>query len=154
MGLQEPGSDPASMAASRAAQTGQGGGWMDTILNLIPGRKQKATDEPNEDAIKRTHDYLRSGLHSCVSNSHGQLSVSSPCFNHVIQSLVGRGGERESHAYALGFPPAIIQLIVFSGHSKLSQRQDTGTALHRTCRDKPQQQPRSYLVAPQDLKTL
>lgn len=62
--LQEPGSDPASIAASRAAQTaGQGGGgWMDTILNLIPGRKQKATDEPNEDAIKRTHDYLRSGL--------------------------------------------------------------------------------------------
>jgi hypothetical protein len=32
---------------------------MDTILNLIPGRKQKITDEPNEDAIKRTHDYLR-----------------------------------------------------------------------------------------------
>ena len=49
------------MAASRAAQTaGPGGGWMDTILNLIPGRKQKITDEPNEDAIKRTHDYLRS----------------------------------------------------------------------------------------------
>ena len=61
MVMQEPGSDPASMAASRAAQTaGQGGGgWMDTILNLIPGRKQKATDEPSEDAIKRTHDYLR-----------------------------------------------------------------------------------------------
>lgn len=94
---------------------------MDTILNLIPGRKQKATDEPNEDAIKRTHDYLRSGLHSCVSNSHGQHSVSSPCFNHVIQSLVGRGGEREAHAYALGFPPAIIQLIVFSGHSSSHQ---------------------------------
>jgi len=32
---------------------------MDTILNLIPGRKQKITDESNEDAIKRTHDYLR-----------------------------------------------------------------------------------------------
>ncbi|KAL3151968.1 hypothetical protein ABBQ32_001092 [Trebouxia sp. C0010 RCD-2024] len=58
--MKEPGSDPASIAASRAAQTGQGGGgWMDTILNLIPGRKQKITDEPNEDAIKRTHDYLR-----------------------------------------------------------------------------------------------
>ena len=59
--VQDPGSDPVAMAASRAAQTaGPGGGWMDTILNLIPGRKQKITDEPNEDAIKRTHDYLRS----------------------------------------------------------------------------------------------
>lgn len=69
--LQEPGSDPASIAASRAAQTaGQGGGgWMDTILNLIPGRKQKATDEPNEDAIKRTHDYLRSVHMLCDSLS-------------------------------------------------------------------------------------
>ena len=62
---QEPGSDPTAMAASRAAATGQGGGWMDTILNLIPGRKQKITDEPNEDAIKRTHDYLRSVILSC-----------------------------------------------------------------------------------------
>ena len=32
---------------------------MDTILNLIPGRKQHSADEPNEEAIKRTHDYLR-----------------------------------------------------------------------------------------------
>ncbi|DBA82002.1 TPA: hypothetical protein ACH3X1_007704 [Trebouxia sp. C0004] len=57
--MKDPGSDPTALAASRAAQAGQGGGWMDTILNLIPGRKQKITDEPNEDAIKRTHDYLR-----------------------------------------------------------------------------------------------
>ncbi|KAL0051487.1 hypothetical protein WJX82_008426 [Trebouxia sp. C0006] len=57
--MKDPGSDPTALAASRAAQPGQGGGWMDTILNLIPGRKQKITDEPNEDAIKRTHDYLR-----------------------------------------------------------------------------------------------
>lgn len=61
--LQEPGADPTTMAA-RAAQPGQqAGGWMDTILNLIPGRKQKVSDEPNEDAIKRTHDYLRCCLH-------------------------------------------------------------------------------------------
>ena len=33
---------------------------MDTILNLIPGRKQLSADEPNEEAIRRTHDYLRS----------------------------------------------------------------------------------------------
>lgn len=56
---QDPGSDPTALAANRAAQPGQGGGWMDTVLNLIPGRKQKITDEPDEDAIKRTHDYLR-----------------------------------------------------------------------------------------------
>ena len=47
---------------------------MDTILNLIPGRKQKATDEPNEDAIKRTHDYLRLSL--CLHVTH---TVNSPC---------------------------------------------------------------------------
>lgn len=84
-GLQEPGSDPASIAASRAAQTGQGGGWMDTILNLIPGRKQKATDEPNEDAIKRTHDYLRSGLP--LSDSHMQCHLSQ---GHIQRSAPAR----------------------------------------------------------------
>ncbi|KAL0026445.1 hypothetical protein WJX79_010345 [Trebouxia sp. C0005] len=57
--MKDPGSDPTALAANRAAQPGQGGGWMDTVLNLIPGRKQKITDEPDEDAIKRTHDYLR-----------------------------------------------------------------------------------------------
>ena len=35
------------------------GGWMDTILNLIPGRKQQSSNEPSEEAIKRTHDFLR-----------------------------------------------------------------------------------------------
>lgn len=45
------------MAAAQAK--GAGGGWMDTILNLIPGRKQQALAEPSEEAIKRTHDYLR-----------------------------------------------------------------------------------------------
>ena len=36
-------------------------GWMDSILSLIPGRKQAASNEPSEEAIKRTHDYLRWG---------------------------------------------------------------------------------------------
>lgn len=35
------------------------GSWMDTILNLIPGRKQQSANEPSEEAIKRTHDFLR-----------------------------------------------------------------------------------------------
>lgn len=33
--------------------------WMDSILSLIPGRKQAASNEPSDEAIKRTHDYLR-----------------------------------------------------------------------------------------------
>ena len=32
---------------------------MDSILSLIPGRKQASSDEPSDEAIKRTHDYLR-----------------------------------------------------------------------------------------------
>jgi hypothetical protein len=55
------------MAAAQAK--GNAGGWMDTILNLIPGRKQQASAEPSEEAIKRTHDYLR-----CAT----LLSISSP----------------------------------------------------------------------------
>ena len=35
------------------------GGWMDTIVNLIPGRKQAASAAPSDEAIKRTHEYLR-----------------------------------------------------------------------------------------------
>ena len=33
--------------------------WMDSILSLIPGRKQAASNEPSDEAVKRTHDYLR-----------------------------------------------------------------------------------------------
>ena len=42
-----------------AASAAKGGGWMDTILNLIPGRRAAASAEPSEEAIKRTHDNLR-----------------------------------------------------------------------------------------------
>lgn len=42
-----------------AASAAKGGGWMDTILNLIPGRRAAASSEPSEEAIKRTHDNLR-----------------------------------------------------------------------------------------------
>ena len=38
-------------------------GWMDSILSLIPGRKQAASSEPSDEAIKRTHDYLRWAAH-------------------------------------------------------------------------------------------
>ena len=33
--------------------------WMDSILSLIPGRKQAYSSEPSDEAIRRTHDYLR-----------------------------------------------------------------------------------------------
>lgn len=42
-----------------AASASKGGSWMDTILNLIPGRRAAASSEPSEEAIKRTHDTLR-----------------------------------------------------------------------------------------------
>ena len=51
--------DAESLVAASAAK---GGSWMDTILNLIPGRRAAASAEPSEEAIKRTHDNLRSPL--------------------------------------------------------------------------------------------
>ena len=45
------------MAAAAAAKGG--GGWMDTILNLIPGRRAAATNEPSEEAVRRLHETLR-----------------------------------------------------------------------------------------------
>ena len=47
---------------------------MDTILNLIPGRKQLSADEPNEEAIKRTHDFLRSVIEAFI-----------PCVKFALQ---------------------------------------------------------------------
>lgn len=40
-------------------QQAKAASWMDSILSLIPGRKQASSDEPSDEAIKRTHDYLR-----------------------------------------------------------------------------------------------
>lgn len=50
--------DAEGMVAAAAAKGGAG--WMDTILNLIPGRRAAASAEPSEEAIRRTHDNLRS----------------------------------------------------------------------------------------------
>ena len=57
--LQDSEHDPTALGANRNAVAAQGGGFIDTILNLIPGRKQQASTEPTEDSIKKTHDYLR-----------------------------------------------------------------------------------------------
>ena len=51
-----------------AASASKGGSWMDTILNLIPGRRAAASSEPSEEAIKRTHDTLR-----CLRPASDQL---------------------------------------------------------------------------------
>ena len=43
-----------------AAAQGKGGGWMDTILNLIPGRRAAASNEPSEEAsAARTKPQVR-----------------------------------------------------------------------------------------------
>ena len=66
---QDTGAD-GTMAAAAAAKGG--GGWMDTILNLIPGRRAAASNEPSEEAVRRLHETLRcapatSGAHTqCV----------------------------------------------------------------------------------------
>ena len=52
-----------AMESLMAQQNKAAAGWMDTFLNLIPGRKQAASAEPSEESIKRTHDYLRQALH-------------------------------------------------------------------------------------------
>ncbi|KAK9829453.1 hypothetical protein WJX72_005963 [[Myrmecia] bisecta] len=58
--MKDSGLEAALAAHSKAAAGGgAGGGWMDTILNLIPGRKQQASNEPSDDSIRRTHEYLR-----------------------------------------------------------------------------------------------
>lgn len=40
-------------------QQAKAASWMDSILSLIPGRKQTHSNEPSDEAIRRTHDYLR-----------------------------------------------------------------------------------------------
>jgi brefeldin A-inhibited guanine nucleotide-exchange protein len=38
---------------------GESGGWLDTMMALIPGRQRAAAAEPTEAAIRRTHEFLR-----------------------------------------------------------------------------------------------
>ena len=45
-------------AADGGAGAGQAG-WLDTIMNLLPGRAKAASAEPNDEAIRRTHEQLR-----------------------------------------------------------------------------------------------
>jgi brefeldin A-inhibited guanine nucleotide-exchange protein len=37
----------------------EAGGWLDTMMALIPGRQRAAAAEPTEAAIRRTHEFLR-----------------------------------------------------------------------------------------------
>lgn len=76
-----------------AATAAKGGGWMDTILNLIPGRRAAASNEPSEEAIRRTHENLRSvarpitSTHQCQKRCHDISQVfchvASPWFCEV-----------------------------------------------------------------------
>lgn len=45
--------------AAKAEAAAAGAGWLDTIMNLLPGRAKAASNEPNDEAIRRTHDHLR-----------------------------------------------------------------------------------------------
>ncbi len=65
-----------------AAAQAKGGGWMDTILNLIPGRRAAASNEPSEEAIRRTHDSLRCSLwrpSSHAAAKHADLHCKQTC---------------------------------------------------------------------------
>ncbi len=47
---------------------------LDTIMNLLPGRAKAASAEPNDEAIRRTHDYLR-----CVPLQRGCSALMQLC---------------------------------------------------------------------------
>jgi brefeldin A-inhibited guanine nucleotide-exchange protein len=46
-------------AAAAAAAAAASAGWLDTIAALIPGRQRAAAGEDPEEAVRRTHDFLR-----------------------------------------------------------------------------------------------
>jgi Sec7 domain len=54
-----------------AAVVNQQQSWLDSILNLIPGRKQASSNEPSDDAIRRTHEFLRWALGRPRASSPG-----------------------------------------------------------------------------------
>lgn len=73
------GADAAKAAAAASA------GWLDTIMNLLPGRAKAASAEPNDEAIRRTHDYLR------WAQRWAALDNSSAC-HHILPSCERRRG--------------------------------------------------------------
>ena len=53
------------MLAAQTSKAAQAGGWMDTIMNLVPGRKQAASAGPSEEAIQAMHENLRCDACTC-----------------------------------------------------------------------------------------
>lgn len=51
--LLAPGADVSAQKQASAV------GWLDTIMAMLPGRQRQAAAEPNDEAIRRTHDALR-----------------------------------------------------------------------------------------------
>ena len=83
--------------AQQQQQQQQAAGLMDTLLSLIPGRKAQVANEPSDDSIKRTHEFLRYGVLHCSlvpggrNRSHCLLGVPrvwSPVALTVMSSLV------------------------------------------------------------------
>ena len=59
-------------------QQAKAASWMDSILSLIPGRKQTHSNEPSDEAIRRTHDYLRLVCTRAVLTSVVRVNRASP----------------------------------------------------------------------------
>ena len=67
------------MLAAQSSKAAQAGGWMDTIMNLVPGRKQAAAAGPSEDAIQSMHENLRCAIARPCCTRPRLLQVASDC---------------------------------------------------------------------------
>ena len=59
-------------------QQAKAASWMDSILSLIPGRKQTHSSEPSDEAIRRTHDYLRFVCTRAVLTPNVHIKTATP----------------------------------------------------------------------------
>ncbi len=81
-------------------------GWLDTFMNLIPGRKQQSSNEPSEEAIKRTQDYLRYAswvlkllqtvLHYCTCFAVA-LAASASLSTYALLCFLHQGARQRRH---------------------------------------------------------
>ena len=51
--------DESGTMGGRGAKQVAAAGWLDTIANLIPGRQHIASNEPDDEAVRNTHERLR-----------------------------------------------------------------------------------------------
>ena len=92
--MKDPALEHLGGGGQAAAAAAASASWLDTIMNLIPGRAKLASNEPNDDAIRRTHEYLR-----CVRGSP------APLYCHLRRCLCLIERRKRAHLYALCPPP-------------------------------------------------